>query len=93
MNATAYFIHDRALSLVYEARRYPETINTILAWFSLAEDCAKKRGLKRLVEELRSMQSRIVGDNDTDGPLPMWAGETRRASVHCARGEITKPPG
>ena len=52
MNATAYFIKDRALSLSYEAIRFPETAETVLAWLRRASDWSKthrRDGLARII--------------------------------------------
>ena len=55
MNATAYFIKDRALSLAYEADQFPAAAETVLAWFGRAVAWTKARGLNALAKELEAM--------------------------------------
>ena len=52
MTATAYFIKDRALSLTYEAIRFPDTAQVALAWLRRAHEWAARRGLKDLLAEI-----------------------------------------
>lgn len=52
MNATAYFISDRAQSLAYEALQFPETAEMAIAWFLRAMAWAKGKGLTGLEETL-----------------------------------------
>lgn len=52
MNVTAHFIQDRAQTLVYEAKQFPETSNVILEWFYLAMVWAEKHGFSGLLEDL-----------------------------------------
>lgn len=59
MNATAYFIQDRALSLTYEAIRYPATADTVLAWLGRARAWAERHGMKPLAETLLAAAKRI----------------------------------
>lgn len=55
MNATASFIKDRALSLAYEAVRFPAGAGAALAWIDLAISWAEERGLEPLREELMNL--------------------------------------
>lgn len=53
MNATAYFIRARALSLAYEAVRFPSTADSALAWLRRAMAWATVNGNSQLFSALR----------------------------------------
>lgn len=61
MNATAYFIADRAQTLAYEAIQFPDTAKTAYAWLDRAVDTALKirPGGLELALELESIMDRI----------------------------------
>lgn len=53
MDTTAYFIKDRALSLAYEAVRFPSTADSALAWLRRAMVWATVNGNSQLFSTLR----------------------------------------
>lgn len=52
MNQTAYFIKDRTDTLLFEARQYPATAATAIAWIRRAATWAEKNNQKWLVDYL-----------------------------------------
>lgn len=60
MNATAYFIKDRAETLVYEALQFPATSAVALAWLNRAMAQAEKLGLIELADEVGFAVMRIT---------------------------------
>ena len=60
MNETAYFIKDRAQSLAYEGRRFPDKAKAALAWLHRAVDWAEQRGMTPLADEVRAAARRVT---------------------------------
>lgn len=52
MHATAHFIHDRARTLAFEAKRFPETAATTVSWLRHAVAWAEQRGLSWLAKDV-----------------------------------------
>jgi len=59
---TAGFIRGRALSLAYEATKYPATQKVAAAWVRLALAWARQYGQTALVDDLTRIISRIEGE-------------------------------
>lgn len=53
-------IHDRALSLGYEARRFPKVAPQAYAWLRLALDHAERNDWPELAERLRVITQRVL---------------------------------
>jgi len=64
MNATAYFIQDRAQTLSFEGIQYPNTKKTALAWLRRAMAWATQNGLTELSENLGKAVSRVKQEAD-----------------------------
>lgn len=62
MNATAYFISDRAQSLVYEALKFPETAEMAIAWLGRAMDWAQSQKLTAIENTLNHHLLSIVAN-------------------------------
>lgn len=60
MNATAYFIRDRAQSLAYEALQFPETAEMAIAWLGRAMDWAKAKELTAIEKILKRHRIHIT---------------------------------
>lgn len=68
---TQLFIADRALSLAYEAKQFPQTSLVALAWFNLARGWAEQRSMKALTTTLLSTMQRIeYSMDDIERPCP-----------------------
>lgn len=60
MDTTAYFIKDRALSLAYEAVKFPATGPAALRWLNLAQRWAGSRGLAELAQAVSAARIAIL---------------------------------
>ncbi len=61
---TAQFIQDKALSLRYEARQFPQTASVIRAWLERAADWALRHGFQELADSL-CRQAREMLEEDS----------------------------
>lgn len=61
---TAQFIQDKALSLRYEARQFPQTTPVAVAWLERAADWALRHGFLELADSL-CRQAREMLEEDS----------------------------
>ena len=64
MQNMEHFLADRALSLSYEARRFPQTASVSAAWIRLAENWALHHGFRDLAHSL-CRQARGILEEDS----------------------------
>lgn len=84
MNATAQFIKDRALSLSYEARRYPKTAKMAAAWLTAARAWADRNGLPDLSVELAATCLRIESTPILPDIAYPYTGQTIMEIAHAS---------
>ncbi len=60
MSSQMFFIEDRARSLAYEARRFPSTAETALAWIFRAKTWASQRGNAELAASMADIERSIA---------------------------------
>ena len=60
MNEAAYFVQDRALTLIGDAKIHPATYPAAIRWLDLAGRWAEKRGLPELRAAIRAARFKIL---------------------------------
>lgn len=68
MQNMEHFLADRALSLRYEARRFPQTASVSAAWIRRAELWARRRRRNRLLNILAGYLRDIPSSSSTEVP-------------------------
>jgi hypothetical protein len=69
MTDTAYFIQDRALTLIGDAR-FPVAYEGAIRWLELAERWAEKRGFTELQETINAAKEKMFENSAKDLVLP-----------------------